>query len=335
MENRIESLNDDGIMLNIPIELDAILNSMSYYVLLVDDTHHILYANAAVQSRFGLDPKQLVGGYCPNVIHGMDRPIPECPLEESVITNSAVEREIFDEENDLWLSSAIYPTELLTLTGSKVYLHTVRDITSEKSALLELKNSLLKFQKLTEASIKAITLIVEKRDPYTAGHQQRVSKLACAIAYEMGYDELFVHGIRIAGLLHDVGKIGIPIEILIKPGSISEDEFRLIKAHPNICYDILKDIEFTRPIADIVLQHHERLDGSGYPNGLKGDAISIDARIISVADVVEAMVSHRPYRPALGLNKALTEIIKNKGILYDEVVVDTCVRLFVDKNFEF
>jgi len=198
-----------------------------------------------------------------------------------------------------------------------------------------LKTSLISFKKLTEAAIGAITIIVEKRDPYTAGHQQRVSKLACAIAKEMGWDGSFIEGIRIAGLLHDVGKIAIPIEILSKPGKLSEDEFRLIKVHPKASYDILKDIEFSRPVADIVLQHHERLDGSGYPNGLKGDEISMDARILNVADVVEAMSSYRPYRPALGLDKALIEIHEHKGTLYDEMVVDTCTRLLTNRIFEF
>jgi len=198
-----------------------------------------------------------------------------------------------------------------------------------------LKNSLASFQQLTEAVINAISLIVEKRDPYTAGHQERVSKLACAIAVKMGYDTSFVEGIRIAGLLHDIGKIAIPIEILCKPGQLSEDEFRLIKIHPKVSYEVLKEIEFNRPIADIVLGHHERLDGSGYPNGLKSDAISIDTRILSVADVVEAMVSYRPYRPALGLNCALAEINKNSGNYYDNVVVDTCTKLFSNENFKF
>jgi len=198
-----------------------------------------------------------------------------------------------------------------------------------------LKKSLISFQKLTEAAIGAITIIVEKRDPYTAGHQQRVSELACAIAKEMGLDGSFIEGIRIAGLLHDVGKIAIPIEILSKPGKLSEDEFRLIKVHPKASYDILKDIEFSRPVADIILQHHERLDGSGYPNGLKGDEISMDARILNVSDVVEAMSSYRPYRPALGLDKALIEIHEHKGTLYDEMVVDTCTRLLTSRIFEF
>lgn len=198
-----------------------------------------------------------------------------------------------------------------------------------------LKNSLVSFQQLTEAVINAIALIVEKRDPYTAGHQEKVSKLACAIAVEMGYDSSFVEGIRIAGLLHDIGKIAIPIEILSKPGLLSEDEFRLIKVHPKVSYDVLKEIEFNRPIADIVIGHHERLDGSGYPKGLTGAAISMDTRILSVSDVVEAMVSYRPYRPALGLNAALAEINKNSGNYYDKVVVDTCTRLCTNETFKF
>jgi len=333
--NELEELKESEIILVIPPELDAILCAMPSCVLLIDDTHHILYANSAIISKFELDPRQIIGGYCPLIIHGKNEPIDECPLEKSVETNENVECEIFDEINQIWVSSAIYPTSLITTKGSKVYLHMVHDITKRKFAEQDLKNSLKSLQDLTDAGIKAITLIVEKRDPYTAGHQQRVSSLAYAIASEMGYEGAFLEGIRVVGLLHDVGKIGVPIEILSKPGRISEDEFRMIKTHPMVGHEILKGIEFSRPIADIILQHHEKLDGSGYPNGLKGNEISIEARIISVADVVEAMSSHRPYRPALGIENALSEILNNKGILYDDIVVDTCVKLFKEKKFEF
>ena len=176
---------------------------------------------------------------------------------------------------------------------------------------------------------------LEMRDPYTAGHQQRVADLACAIANEMGLSEKQTNGIRTAAMIHDIGKICIPAQILSKPGKLNEIEFSLVKAHPGIGYDILKNIEFPWPIAQMVLQHHERIDGSGYPSGLAGSEILLEARILAVADVVEAMASHRPYRPALGLDKALEEISKNRGVLYDPEVTDACLKVFRKKGFEF
>jgi putative nucleotidyltransferase with HDIG domain len=180
-----------------------------------------------------------------------------------------------------------------------------------------------------------MSVTVEMRDPYTAGHQRRVSKLACAIAREIGLPGAQIEGIRMAGEIHDIGKIYVPAEILSKPGKLTDIEFTIIKTHAQVGYDILKNIEFPWPIADIVVQHHERLNGSGYPAGLKGGAILPEANIIIVADVVEAMSSHRPYRPAHGIDTALAEIVQNKGVLYDAAVVDHCVRLFKEKRFSF
>ena len=184
-----------------------------------------------------------------------------------------------------------------------------------------------------EGTVQAIADLVEARDPYTAGHQQRVAQLAAAISVEMGLPEAQVRGIHLAGIIHDLGKIQTPAEILSKPGKLSAVEFSLIKEHPQTGYEILKDIEFPWPIAQIVLQHHEKLDGSGYPHGLKGSEILLEARILSVADVVEAMSSHRPYRPGLGVDAALAEIGNGRGTRYDPDVVDACVRLFKEKNY--
>ena len=186
-----------------------------------------------------------------------------------------------------------------------------------------------------EQSIQTIAATVEARDPYTAGHQKHVSELATAIAKEMGLDEEEVNGIHLAAIIHDLGKIQIPAEILSKPGKLSNIEFMLIQTHPQAGYDILKDVKFPWPIADIILQHHEKLDGSGYPQGLKGDQILLGAKIITVADVVEAISSHRPYRAALGIEAALEEIKQNRGILYEDCVVDACLKLFEEKRFIF
>ena len=185
------------------------------------------------------------------------------------------------------------------------------------------------------STIHAMALAVETRDPYTAGHQRRVSNLARAIATEMGLSQDQIEATRIAGIVHDLGKISVPSEILSKPGEISLIEHMLINTHPQIGYEILSGISFPWPIAQIVLQHHERLDGSGYPAGLTKDDILIEARVISVADVVEAMASHRPYRPSRGIQLAMEEITNNKGILYDPRVVDACLKLFLNKGFKF
>jgi HD-GYP domain-containing protein (c-di-GMP phosphodiesterase class II) len=198
----------------------------------------------------------------------------------------------------------------------------------------ELQQSLANLGKALEGTVNALASVAEVRDPYTAGHQQRVTRLAVAIATEMGLPQEQIEGIHVAGTLHDVGKLHVPAEILSKPGKLNEAEFNLVKLHSQAGYDILKTVEFPWPVAQIVLQHHERLDGSGYPQGLSGEDILLEAKILAVADVVEAMASHRPYRPSLGMGQALDEISKKSGILYDPKVVDACFKLFYDKEFK-
>jgi len=211
----------------------------------------------------------------------------------------------------------------------------VVDITERKWAEEALRRTLEKLRKALGGIIQTVALTVETRDPYTAGHQRRVGNLARAIANEMGLSEEHIDGIRMAGLIHDLGKINIPAEILSKPIGLNDLEYGLIQAHPQIGYDVLKEIEFPWPMAQIVLQHHERMDGSGYPQGLSGEEIVLEARILAIADVVEAMASFRPYRPALGIDKALEEISQNRGILYDPEAADACLKLFAEKGFEF
>jgi PAS domain S-box-containing protein/putative nucleotidyltransferase with HDIG domain len=185
-----------------------------------------------------------------------------------------------------------------------------------------------------EGAIEALARTTEMRDPYTAGHQQRVSQLACAIAEKMGLGKETVESLRVSGLLHDIGKISVPAEILSKPTTLTTVEFNLVQEHVRIGFDILKGIVFPWPVAEMILQHHERMDGSGYPRGLKGEAICLEARILAVADVIEAMASHRPYRPALGIDAALQEIREHQGKLYDPDVVEACIQAFGD-GFEF
>lgn len=199
----------------------------------------------------------------------------------------------------------------------------------------QVKTYVKKIENALEGTVNALAATSETRDPYTAGHQRRVTQLAKAIAQDMGFSEDRISAVRVAGLLHDIGKINIPSEILTKPSRLTDIEFALIKIHPQASYNILKSIEFPWPVAQIVLQHHEKLDGSGYPFGLKKDEILMEARILCVADIVEAMSSHRPYRPALGVDVALNDILTNKGILYDPSIVDACVKLFRDKGFGF
>jgi PAS domain S-box-containing protein len=211
----------------------------------------------------------------------------------------------------------------------------IRDITRRKQAEEELSQTLGHLQAAMSATINVIAQVVETRDPYTAGHQRRAASLACAIAAEMNLSTDMIEGIRMAGVIHDIGKVSVPAEILSKPGRLSFKEFELIKEHPQVGYDILKDVQFPWPIATIILQHHEKLDGSGYPQGLTKDEICIEARILTVADVVEAIASYRPYRPGLGIGTALSEISANKSILYDPTVVEACLAVFYTRGFQF
>ena len=214
----------------------------------------------------------------------------------------------------------------------KKVLSTAIDITRQKKSDEELKESRNKLEKTLNGTINALASMAESRDPYTAGHQKRVTRLAVAIAQDMGQDEKTIEAVRTAALLHDIGKINVPSSILTKPGKISDIEFDMAKIHPQVGYEILKKIDFPWPIADIILQHHEKLDGSGYPEGLKEKDIKVEAKILAVADVVEAMSSNRPYRPSLGLNEAVKEITGGKGRIYDPITVDTCLKILKGKR---
>lgn len=262
-----------------------------------------------------------------------------CPLVGKYHNRAAMTIRLEHREKIYGLLSVSIPRGLV---GDKEEQSLFREVASDLALALrdieleeERKRAKQKLQKTLEKTIHALASAIEMRDPYTAGHQKRVTKLACAIAKEMGLSKEQIEGIRMAGLIHDIGKISIPFEILTKPGKLNDLECSLIKTHPQAGYNILKGIEFPWPVAQIVLQHHEMMDGSGYPQGLCGKGILLEARILAVADVVEAMSSHRPYRPAYGVDKALEEISKNKGILYDPEVVNACLRLFNQKGFKF
>jgi len=224
-------------------------------------------------------------------------------------------------------------THPIRFGDTPVVLGIARDVTERIRNEAQLRTAYGDLKKAIDASVLLLASTVEARDPYTAGHQKKVAKIAEAVAEELGLPKDQVQGIHMAGFIHDLGKIAVPAEILSKPGKLSSGEFAIIKTHSQVGYDILNPIHFPWPLAQIVLQHHERMDGSGYPQGISDGAIRLEARILAVADVVEAMSAHRPYRASLGIGKALEEIEANKARLYDPQVADACLTLFRDKGF--
>lgn len=211
----------------------------------------------------------------------------------------------------------------------------VRDITERHSMEAMQARHVEQMTQSLRNTVLALVRTLEKRDPYTAGHEQRVAELSCAIAREMGLSDHQVEGIHFGALIHDIGKVYIPFEILNRPGRLTQEEFSLIKTHPVVGHEIIADIDFPWPIADMILQHHERMDGTGYPAGLRGNDIILEARIIAVADAVEAMSAHRPYRPSLGIDKALHEVAAMRGTILDVSAVDACLKLFTESRFQF
>ncbi len=293
-----------------------------------------LLVNRAVSELFGLSPRELEG-----------RSFFELLPEEASEIFMRRTRHVWDSQEPLAVEDTVniggvtkhYLTMLFPLYDRDGDINSIgsiaHDITDRKEAEDSLRDALGRLRKVTGSVIQVIVSAVESRDPYTAGHQRRVGDLARAIAGEMGLSAGMTEGIRVAGVIHDLGKIGIPAEILSKPHRLGDTEFAIIKEHPKIGYEILKDVDFDWPVAKMVYQHHERMDGSGYPEGLKGEEILIEARILAVADVVEAMSSHRPYRPTVGLDQALVEIESGRGTLYDPDVADACMRLFKEKQY--
>jgi PAS domain S-box-containing protein/putative nucleotidyltransferase with HDIG domain len=245
------------------------------------------------------------------------------PLEYRIIRKDGVVR---------WMSD----TSILFKDASgnlQAYEGVIKDISERKAAEAQAQQYVAQLESALMRTVGVATTLIEMRDPYTAGHERRVAEIAAAIGGELGLDARRVEGLRVAGQLHDIGKISTPAEILAKPGKITAAEFTLIKEHAQAGYDALKDVEFPWPVAEVAWQHHERIEGSGYPRGLKGDEILLEARIMSVADVVEAMASHRPYRPGHGIDKALEEIERGSGSAYDTTVAEACLRLFREQGY--
>jgi len=286
-------------------------------ILILDENSIVKFMNPAAESIFGTKAKHFVGQTFEHLI------IPGKPTELDIIIGDG---------KSVVAEMRVMETEW---EGKKAYLASLRDITNRKRMQQRLQRSLDNLKEVMDGTIRAMALAVEMRDPYTSGHQHRVAQLAQAIAEEISLPPDTVEGVYMAASIHDIGKISLPAEILSKPLKLTEIERKMIQAHSKVGYDILNGVDFSWPIAQIVLQHHERMDGSGYPHGLGGKEVLIEARIVGVADVVETMASHRPYRPAMGLDRALEEVMKNKGRLYDEKVVNACLILFNEKGFEF
>lgn len=306
-------------------------------VIITDTKGNIEYVNPKFTQLTGYTPEEAIGQN-PRIFQSGKTPPEEYKRLWDTITAGNEWRGDFCNKKKngelYWGHASISPVRNTEGVITN-FIAVEEDMTERMQMEEERKQSLEKLQKALGGTIRALAATVETRDPYTAGHQQHVADLARAIATETGLSPEQIEGIRVAGAIHDIGKIAVPAEILSKPGKITETEFEIIKTHPRIGYNILKMIEFPWPVAEMVLQHQERMDGSGYPAGLSDGDIMLEARILAVADVVEAMSSHRPYRPALGVDEALEEISENSGILYDADVVDACVRLFRKKGLRF
>jgi len=248
--------------------------------------------------------------------------------------DKALERARFLEERKRYHQSIQDEVQRQTEKIQKQKERLEREIAERKRVEKALEKSVASLRQTLDETVNALAATAEKRDPYTAGHQQRVATLACAIARELSLSDDQVEGVHMAGTLHDIGKIYVPAEFLAKPSRLSDLEMDIIRTHSQVGYDILKAIPFPWPIADMVLQHHERLDGSGYPGGLRDGQILLESKILAVSDVVEAMSTHRPYRPGLGIDKALAEIERGKGAQYDPDVVDVCIKLVREKGYK-
>jgi PAS domain S-box-containing protein len=313
---------------------ERLLDSASDSIFLYDLEGNFLYVNEAAYITRWYTKEELLS------LGAWALRTPEAAVyQDNILKELWANGELIFESEHRRKDGSVIPVEIfarvLAVEGREVILSLARDITERKQAETQVRQGLDSLHQALQGTVVALANTVEIKDPYTAGHQRRVAQLSCAMAQELGWPPDRVEGIQVLCFLHDMGKIAVPAEILNKPGKISLTEFSLIQVHPQVGYEILKDIAFPWPVAQGVLQHHERQNGSGYPSGLTAEQITPEAKILAVADVVEAMASHRPYRPALGIDQALEEIIRNRGTLYDPAAVDVCVRLLTEKDFRF
>jgi HD-GYP domain-containing protein (c-di-GMP phosphodiesterase class II) len=323
-----------------PFQLDweEVFRNFPDGLMVTDPDFTIRFVNPAFELFVGRNAADLVGRKCDTVFYSELCGTPECPFLHA---REQGDPQLFDGQGHCKLinhtswsitATAIYDEKgnfsgLLEKISDAQILHKIRS---------ELRESQEQTRKTMGAIIQAMSLTIEKRDPYTAGHQRRVAKLCRAIATELGFSWERIQGLRMAAAIHDLGKINVPAAILNRPGPMSVHEMGIIRMHPETAFDILKGIQFPWPLAETIHQHHERMDGSGYPQGLKGDQILLEARILAVADVVESMAFFRPYRGiSLGLAEAMEELQKQKGVLYDTRVVEACIVLLTQKGFDF
>lgn len=296
------------------------------WVMLVDRDHVIRRVNKPMAAAFGTIPQGLLGRRCHEVVHGSDRPVEGCPHVRLLRRRSGRETETMEIAGH-----GLFEVTCTALTDARGRLvgsvHHAHDVTARVLRERDLRASRERLRSALAETVKAMGALVARRDPYTAGHERRVARLCGALATELGLDAGTTEGLLTAARIHDVGKVAVPAEVLAKPARLTEWEFDLVRQHAAAGHEILAGIPFEQPVADIVLQHHERLDGSGYPLGVGDGDILLEARVLAVADVVEAMSSHRPYRPALGLEAALAEIGEGAGRLYDPEVVAACQRV--------
>jgi PAS domain S-box-containing protein/putative nucleotidyltransferase with HDIG domain len=320
-------------IVNRKIEEEALRESETKYRNIVEN---------AVEGIFQISAE----GACLLANTALVRMLGHASAEELISATACMEQGLFVSPDDYLKFKGLleasgyvkgFETQFYKKDGSKTWVRTnVRAIYDDRGSFLFYQGTVedITIQRIMDGTTRALSKAIEIRDPYTAGHQQRVTDIASAIARDLGCSQDCIKAIQTAALLHDIGKIYVPAEFLSKPGRMSKNELNVLRDHSEVGYEILKDIEYQYPIAQIVLQHHERADGSGYPQGLSGQGVLLEARIIGVADVLESMASHRPYRPSLGLANALEELEKNKGILYDQTVVESCLRLFKEKGFQ-
>ena len=294
---------------------------------------HFIYLNPRMEELIGQRLDELAGKNLKSVLLPEDRQAVEDTQSRTEKSGIAAAFNARAKKPDGTVVELGVHEIAVEFEGEPAIIGMAQDIGERNRAQAEIQRYLHQLETSTEKTLQALSIMVEQRDPYTAGHERRVGDFAADIAAEMELSEMKIKGIRLSGYVHDIGKISVPAEILAKPRRLSEVEYQIIKQHPQSGFDIIKDIDFPWPIATIVLQHHERMDGSGYPQGLQGQSILLEARILAVADTIEAMTSHRPYRPGLGIEAALNEINRGAGKQYDPDVVDACVRLFRDKAY--
>ena len=318
------------------MDWEPIIEALPDGLIVTDPDYNIIYVNSSFARIAERTATQIVGAKC-HLIFACDLcHTPACPLTR---LREAGGNLSYESENHCKVHRPPWMVTASAYTDRAGHFAGMVEKVTDGSTLLNIRDQLYqsreRLRKNMGAIIQAMSTTIEKRDPYTAGHQRRVAKLCRAIATEMGFSWDAIQGLRMAAAIHDLGKIHVPAGILNKPGPMSEHELAIIRMHPRTAYDILKGIQFPWPLAETIYQHHERLDGSGYPRQLRGDQILLEARILAVADVVESMASFRPYRPEMDMETAIEELRSNKGILYDARVVDACIKLITEKGFDF